>query len=359
MPKLRELSLSTLLIAASLLVTFGTAEVLMRAAIYADWFPSFGLRQAWRYADGNFDDDFWKLTYLFNTATRGEPVGNVDRDLGWNSPSTPEDPLGIYATEPYVIADFVDPILFYGDSYVGGKDNIPSKLDFLLPHRSVLNFGVGGYGVDQTYLKFRATVRDFDNPVVLIGVLTYDLDRSILGIRTHQKPYFEILDDELVLRNTPVLSTTQEYIDENPVEIKSYFLRFVLFRMRNLIPPSRFNKLLGYTEIDDRKRSVNLAIFRDLRNISTELGIRTYVVIFYSGEEINQSTWREEFIRSSLTEMDIEFFDTRPYLRNYISETGIALEELYEDDYGHLNQDGRRVVAEGLAEWINELDREN
>ena len=177
---------------------------------------------------------------MFGTAIRAQAVGYVDPELGWDTRPTPEDPLGIHAIEPYVVEDFVEPILFYGDSFVGGRDNIPHELDLLLPHRSVLNFGVGGYGVDQIYLKFAKTAQDFDDPLVLIGILTYDLDRSVLGIRTYQKPYFDSEDCALILRNTPVLPTTQAFIDQNPVEINSYFLRFVLFRLREFIRPSWF-----------------------------------------------------------------------------------------------------------------------
>lgn len=355
MSKLREMSISTLLIATSLFFAFGSAELFMRAAIFADWFPSFGLRQAWRYADGNYDSDFWKLTYLLDTDTYGEPVGYIDPNLGWNTLSTAEDPLGIYATESYVATEFVDPILFYGDSFVGGKNNIPQKLDSLLPHRPVLNFGVGGYGVDQTYLKFRATVENFNKPMVLFGILTYDLDRSILAMRSHQKPYFDIVDSSLILRNVPVLSTTQEYIDKNPVEINSYFLRFILLRMRNLISQHWIDDLLGYTEIDKKKRIINNAILKRFNEISTTNDIQSYVVIFYAGEEIRQPTWREDYLKERLTDLAIDFFDTRSFLLDYMRETSSELEELYDEDLGHLNQNGQMVIATGLAKWISAI----
>lgn len=358
MSKLRNMAPNVALIFGSLVFCFIAAELLFRALLFVDGMPSFGLREPWRYADPYVDDDYWKLTYLWGSTSHGQAVGIVDEELGWNAPITADDPLGIYATEPYTPADFENPVLFYGDSFVGGWDNIPQKLDGKLPGRPVVNLGVGGFGVDQTYLKFTKTVELFEDPLALFGVLTYDLDRSVLAIRTHQKPYFLLEDGGLVLQNTPVLATTSEYIDRNPVEIRSYFLRFVLFRLRTLIPPENFDSLLAYAEKNEAKRVVNRAILKAFKQQTDALGIEGRVVLFYAGEEIGNPTWREDFLKSTLADLGIEYFDTRRYLLDYMKVTGVALDELYRDDLGHLDEKGRNVIAGGLAAWIRAAEDE-
>lgn len=352
MSKLRELAQNVALMVGSLVFVFVLAELLLRAVLFVDSLPSFGLREPWRYADAELDDDYWKLTYLWGRSSNAQAVGSVDEQLGWNAPVSERDPLGIYAEAPYTIADFENPLLFYGDSFVGGPDNIPQKLDRLLPERSVLNLGVGGYGVDQTFLKFRETAHLFDGPEVLFGILTYDLDRSVLGIRTHQKPYFVLENGELTLKNTPVLPTTGEYIDKHPIEIGSYFFRFVVFRMREFLSEETFLSLLGYDERNARKRTINRAILEAFRKEADELGIDSAVVLFYAGEEIHTPTWREDFLKDTLGDIGIDYFDTRRFLLDYMSEYGVELTELYREDLGHLNQNGRQVVAGGLAAWI-------
>ena len=74
------------------------------------------------------------------------------------------------------------PILFFGDCFVGP---IPEIMDDELPHYSVLIYGVGGYGTDQIFLRFRREVEKFasKNPQFLIGVLLKDMDRSLLSFR--------------------------------------------------------------------------------------------------------------------------------------------------------------------------------
>ena len=352
MSKLRGIVLNVALTIGSLLFVFVSAELLIRTVLFVDGMPSLGLRDPWRYADADLDDDYWKLTYLWRSASHAQAVGSVDTDLGWNARITADDPLGIYAKEPYSVEDFVRPVLFYGDSFVGGPDNIPQKLDPHLPDRPVLNLGVGGYGVDQTFLKFDKTASLFADPTVLFGILTYDLDRSVLGIRTHQKPYFLLQDGELVLHNTPVLPTTDEYIGRSPLEIRSYFFRFVAFRLRGLIQPEKFNALLGYTENENRKRSINRAILEAYKKKAESLGIVPRVVLFYAGEEIHKPTWREPFLKGLVAELEFRTFDTRQFILDHMDETGVALETLYRDDLGHLNQAGREVVAQALAAWI-------
>ncbi|MBU2677990.1 MAG: hypothetical protein KJP16_13005, partial [Gammaproteobacteria bacterium] len=167
MSKLRQLLFNIVLIGASLVFTWAVAEGFLRAVLFVEELPSFGLREPWRYA-ADLDDDYWKLAYIFEGERKGETVGFFNPELGWDTQPTTDQPLGIRTAESFADRNLVEPILFYGDSFVGGKHNIPEKLDALLLDRPVLNLGVGGYGVDQIFLKFSKTVQYFENPLVLI-----------------------------------------------------------------------------------------------------------------------------------------------------------------------------------------------
>ena len=349
MSKSREILLSILLIVSSLAFTFGAAELFLRTILFTDLIPDSSLRVPWRYADAGLDDDFWKLAYLFGTDGDAEAVGYVDPELGWG-------PDRSSSANTFKSANGDRPILFYGDSFVGGANNIPQKLDNYLSDRTVLNYGVGGYGVDQIYLNLTKTAHQYDMPLLLIGILTYDLDRSVLAIRTHQKPYYDLVGGELVLRNTPILPTTSQYIEQNPLQINSYFLRFVLFRAREFFSDGQFNELMGYTEKEEKKRTINFALIEAMQRNARSMGVRPRIVLFYKGEEINTPTWREAFLKETLATLGIEYFDTRQYLLDYMSETGTALESLYRENFGHLNQEGRLVVARGLADWIEQIE---
>ena len=354
-----EIFTGLVLFIVSTLVITGICEALLRVALFSDTFSIPQLRQSWRYADPNYEDDAWKLGFLFGTAAKAQRVGYIDPELGWAIEKSLDNPLGLVSDTPYRVEDIGRPVLFYGDSFVAGAsqipDRIPQVMDRLLPEQPVLNYGVGGYGVDQIYLRYAKTVGGFRDPIVLVGILTHDLDRSILGIRTGQKPYFDIQDGKLVRQNLPILPTTQDYIDRYPPEIKSYFIRFVMFRLRPWLPEEWFDWLYGYSEAHQRKLDVNSMILEALDKNASERELSLGVVIFYSQKELSEDGWREEFLKETLDDLKIPYFDTKLYLADYVKRHGVVLEDLYYRDNGHPNELGNKVIAEGLLPWLDTL----
>ena len=328
-----EIFTGLILFIVSTLVVIGICEVLLRVALFSDTFLIPELRHSWRYTDSSFEDASWKLTFLFNAADKAQGVGHIDPELGWSIEKSPDNPLGLVSDTPYRVEDIEHPVLFYGDSFVAGAspvpDRIPQVMDRLLPEHSVLNYGVGGYGVDQIYLRYKKTVADFRSPVVLVGILTSDLDRSILGMRTGQKPYFDIQDGQLVRQNLPILPTTREYIDSYPPEIKSYLIRFVMFRLRSWLPEEWFDGLYGYSEKHQRKLAVNSMILQALKKDASERELQLGVVIFYSQEDLSEEGWREVFLKETLQAIDIPYFDTKLFLSEYFNNNRMGLKDLY------------------------------
>jgi len=115
-------------------------------------------------------------------------------------------------------------IALIGDSYTFGTgvafdetwgQNLQRSLgsDF-----QVLNFGVGGYGVDQIYLRYLEDVRPWNPEFIIIGLISHDLNRSevvypFLSFPKWEfpfsKPRFVVKGDRAVLTNVP-LSTPEE-----------------------------------------------------------------------------------------------------------------------------------------------------
>ncbi len=95
-------------------------------------------------------------------------------------------------------------IAFFGDSFVESaacsNDTLTTKLE-ALTGIDTLNYGVGGYGLDQIFLSFDRVrpLLDRDDRLVLIGLIQDDLDRTLLTIRTSPKPYFTVDGDRLDL----------------------------------------------------------------------------------------------------------------------------------------------------------------
>lgn len=354
----REMALRIGLLVFSVAVALGALEGVFRVGLFSESLRIELLRYPWRFADADFDDEYWKLAFLFGTGRKAQRVGGYHPLFGWAPPVTPENPLGLISAEPYRIKDLVRPVLFYGNSFVGGAtpaaDRLPQVLDRLLPSYSVLNYGVGGYGVGQIHLRMSHTVDLFEYPVVIVGILTADLDRAILEFRSGQKPVYRLRGDSLVLENLPIVPDTRTYIEEHPPAVTSYLGRFFLFRARGIIPERMFNRLRGYTKKHDEKLAVNARIMRAMRDGMRRLEVPLYGVTFYSLSEFEEESWRAPFLRETFAELGIPVFDTKEFLLTHMAKTGETLDDLFYQDNGHPNVRGNAVLAAGIRAWLED-----
>lgn len=100
-------------------------------------------------------------------------------------------------------------IVAVGDSYtfgqdVGDEDAWPAQLQRLTGHR-VLNGGVSGYGFDQIVLRAEQLAGLYNPSVIVVGFIADDVRRNEMRrLFWHDKPWFAIENDALVLKGTPV-----------------------------------------------------------------------------------------------------------------------------------------------------------
>jgi hypothetical protein len=108
-------------------------------------------------------------------------------------------------------------VALFGDSFIHGDevefdDSIGAQLERRLGNVEVLNFGVGGYGMDQAYLRWHEQGRKFHPSVVVFGFQAGDLVRNVNLVRSiysaetsipFSKPRFVIEGGALRLINTP------------------------------------------------------------------------------------------------------------------------------------------------------------
>lgn len=122
-------------------------------------------------------------------------------------------------------------ILICGDSYIMCQNDSIQCFDEVLnadttfnKNNILLNYGVGGYGVDQIYLLFANTIDKFEKPFVIFSIMPTDMDRSLLSVRTGQKLYFTEEGDSLKLNGIPIDSVPDHFFEENQPQITSYLL---------------------------------------------------------------------------------------------------------------------------------------
>ncbi len=242
------------------------------------------------YEDYN-SDDYWKLLYKF---TNKKGIENPQPLLGW---------WGHFNRETLTHNDENElqgrrPVLLYGDSFAKCVDSVLCFEDILnndslfSSEYFLLNYGVGGYGVDQICLLFENTVDRFENPFVIFSLLTTDMDRSMLQFRDAQKPYFVVNENKLELKGVPINQSTAEFIKQNPPSIRSYL--FNRFRNSELYPVKKQNQHKKENYIEDIKNLNELIITRVLKKLKND-GL-DYVVLIFHPEHHAASEWRISYL---------------------------------------------------------------
>lgn len=100
-------------------------------------------------------------------------------------------------------------VLAVGDSFTFGAEvsdheTWPAILE-RLTEKKVINGGVFGYGLDQVYLRAEQLIKIFHPEILIVSFIWDDIPRCQLSERSSiGKPYFDINQEELLLKNVPV-----------------------------------------------------------------------------------------------------------------------------------------------------------
>lgn len=291
-----------------------------------------------------YNDDYWKLNFLFS---ENEDIRNPHPLLGW---------AGNFDHETYEHADeFFSkgkrPVLLFGDSFSQCIDSTKCFEEYLNADTSfsnsffLLNFGVGGYGIDQIHLLMQQALKRFENPIVIFGMLTTDMDRSMLRFRDAPKPFFELENDELVLKGTPISKGSSQYIEEHPIELKSYV--FNIFR-------NSFNWLLKTEVSEESKRRITLLNKAIIRTQAQELRVRDIEPIMLLFQPINQpeSDWRSSFLLDLFSSLNLEVIDTRKLLLQDIEKSKNVKEDYFIPEDLHPTSLYNLIIAEEIKNWV-------
>jgi hypothetical protein len=134
------------------------------------------------------------------------------------------------------------PVLAVGASFTLGNEveddeTWPACLERIL-ERPVLNGGISSYGLDQVVLRTEMLLEEYEPDVVVLAYADDDIQRCQLSFYTGWKPYFDIEQGALSLRNSPVPLGTGDDGIWNPAPPPalsplgySYLARSVIMRL--------------------------------------------------------------------------------------------------------------------------------
>lgn len=341
------------LAAVSILFAAGFLELYLRLILFHDFKLGDGLlKHENLYADYFSDDDFWKLNYLLNNDYE-ESEGRHPL-LGWIGEFDP-------VTYEHNDRDHVGartPVLLYGDSFaacgtpVCSQDILNGDEDFSKQFY-LLNYGVGGYGLDQIELLYKNSNTLYEDPIVIFTFLTDDIDRTVLSFRGAQKPYYTLENGKLVLNGVPIEQSTAQFIKENPISIKSYLLAYLSHS--RLIPQKIGSYLRGEKQALEAKQNLTRAIIQNTIDELRARNIRFFFIIFNSDwpDPIEgPATWRDNLAREIFDSNNVPYIWTKGLIQKDMENTGNNKSAYFLEGDGHYKDYTNGLVAEAIKEMM-------
>ena len=273
-------------------------------------------------------------------------------------------------------------IALVGDSYTFGEvvryeDTWGYRMQQQLGSRcQVLNFGVGGYGVDQMYLRYLKDVRAWHPDLVILGFINHDVIRTMAiyiflmfpdGGMPFAKPRFVLQDGELEVLNRPLPSIPEmlakasirdlpfiEY-DINYKETEwdrpdwRYANRSYVFRLLTSLHPLYERER---PQISDRAtEEINRRIYEEFMKAVTKDGGVPVIVYLPADTDYPIPSW-EPIGLKILREAGIPHHDLRACVG-----AALAPGELFNpaERGGHYSPRGNQVVSDCLFQEVQAL----
>ncbi len=309
-----------------------------------------------------FDDvNYWKLYYLFGGEFK--PPDNPHPLLGWIG----DFGRGTLMHNKIEGTQNKRPVLLYGDSYAQCVTGVECFQDILnrdtafVKNHFLLNYGVGGYGVDQIQLLFKNTAHHYKNPFVIFSVMVSDLDRTIMPFRTGQKPYYKIENDSLILQGVPIDSNPANYIQNNPPNIKSYLWRKFLYSDVNFLPSGLDSSLKHIERTKAEKLWVNGVILKsvidELRNNNIDFMFVVFHYIEPGNNEFsvdNDEDWRDKFLKDFLESNKVQYVWSKELIRKDGAYNKTNIDKYMILENGHPTSYFNGLIADRMKDAVLE-----
>lgn len=355
------------MIPASLFAGAVLAEIVLRVLLFNESALAqrlgADLRQPGYFSDANSDDDYWKLRHLFTPPDRRVACTGFDPVLGWTSAFVEPGTFQHLRSCP---PDGRQLVLLYGDSFAAcinpEPDCFPAILERseLAERYCMLNYGIGGYGLDQIYLMIKSSIDLYRDrkPFVIVGLLAENaLERTVLSFRDWPKPRLHVVGGELELE-APVIDGFEGYIDAHPLRIRSYLWRYLLYRSALL--PERWREALkgDHTKLDEKQAMARL-LLREIDQELTSRDIEYVVLLFHARGALtfpDWAPWQEPLVREACADLGARVVSTRPYLLAANGGSPREPSRFYQQSgggVGHLTPVGNAIVFEAMCDALD------
>ena len=275
-------------------------------------------------------------------------------------------------------------VSLFGDSFIHGHDvdlagSLAPQLEQALASRDVraqaLNFGVGGFGIDQAYLRYSREGARFNTDVIVEGLQFENVARHVMVFRLiaypqskipFSKPRFHFEGPSLLVANEPTIAPEQvpdalAHFDSSPLRKYEFFYteKYRPYWWRKsklltvLIDSRRKDDTVDVMRPDGEGMQLTLAILDRFKNDVSVTG-KPFLLVYLPLKGNLEAELRGEkdpwAPLLDLVRKDFHVIDPTPRLLDVARKKGVDAVAP-----GHYSADGNRAVAETLAEAIAKL----
>jgi hypothetical protein len=246
-------------------------------------------------------------------------------------------------------------ILAVGDSFTYGSqvadgETWPARLEQAAGVR-VLNGGVFAYGLDQTVLRAERLAEIYRPDLIIVSFIPDNVNRAERSVRTGvAKPYFDVVDGHLALRNTPVPPPAAGRVRLGAFRrIFGYsFLVDGLMRRRGL---DAFWYLGDWENVHVHRKGPEVAelLMGRLAAFSREHGTKVVLLAQHQEDAREWESPLSEHVVAAARRNDIPALDLYEPLRKVADTDPARFHSFFR---GHMTKEGNAFVAEQVAEFL-------
>ena len=260
----------------------------------------------------------------------------------------------------------------FGDSFVFCDDEITQNcwthfLEKSVHNLEVLNFGVSGYGLGQSYLRYLKDGLKFKPDIIFINYVSVT-DRDKVASQTiargrslrsadAYRVRFWIEKGELMSKSmSPMDLFDKNFRQKNiyaplGIAVNDPFLNKNIFSFSNiglfvkqLIAQKRFANIKMLKGEKEEEEIINFKILEDLLNVAAENGTE---VIFFVGEELDDLPRSIQALLKQHTSHMV-YVNSKNLLNLYFHQLGVERKDLLNQT-GHYNPKGNMIYARAVG----------
>lgn len=231
-----------------------------------------------------------------------------------------------------------------GDSFTFGDrvsdaDSWPAHLERTLGV-GVANGGVYGYGLDQAVLRAEQLAALYEPELLILSFIRADIFRTMTSLRGKAaKPYFEIENGTLALRNTPVPEPVRELDRFRRLFGYSYLTDLVMGR----IAPQYWREG-PVKRVSGNPDAISCLLVQRLARLD-----RSVLIVAQQSRADEIATERVDRVLSCARASGLATLSLFPAFARLASAEPERYARLFEN---HLTPEGNAFVAARIAEWI-------